>query len=352
MRLQKYDNFRFGFRLENVKVRPSLYEKYYLCILIKMKRIILVSVLLFSLSGAIAQRSFDFRFWEDSLIHLRNSVVSASSEIERYQLNEDFMNLLESILWEPNSFKFGWDSVKNFSVVTSPDKLFKIFTWFVPKDDFTYENFGFLQVYNDRRKKYVIYPLYDKRGTIDYPNTHIGDQNHWYGAIYYKVVPLEAKNKTYYTLFGWNGNNLFTNQKIIEVLHFKADQTPMFGAMIFKKYSSKVSRVILEYAKNSVLSLKYERQAYELNTGKKDPKTRKPIYETVWDNLIIFDVLAPLEDGLDGIPAYLVPESSLNQGFVADNGKWLYLPKVKGYNPDVKRPEHEIKQREFYKPPK
>lgn len=317
-----------------------------------MKRIFFISVFLLLAGRGFAQKSFDFRFWEDSLISLRNSVMSASSELQRYELNEDFMNLLESILWEPNSFKFNWDSTKNFAVVTSPDKLFKIFTWFVPKDDFTYENFGFLQVYNDHRKKYVIYPLYDKRNSIDYPNTHIGDQNNWYGAVYFRVVPLVAKNKTYYTLFGWNGNNLFTNQKIIEVLHFRSDQSPVFGANIFKKYPSKVSRVILEYAKNSVLALKYEKQAYEQSTGKKDPKTKKMIYETVWDNLIIYEELAPLEDGLDGISAYLVPESSLNQGFVADNGKWLYLPRVKGYNPDVKKPDYEIKRREFYQSPK
>jgi len=317
-----------------------------------MKRVFIISFLIITCFSGFSQKKIDFQFWEDSLINLRFQAMSAPTELERLALNEDFMNLLESIIVEPNSFKFSWDSVRNFSVVTSPDNLFKLFSWHIEKDDFTVENFGFLQVYNDNRKKYVIYPLYDKRNTIDYPETMIGDHNEWYGAVYYKIIPLESKNKTYYTLLGWNGNDLFSNQKIIEILSFKSDKSPIFGARIFKKYSDKVSRIILTYNKESSLSLKYEKQSYDIGTGKKDPKTKKTIYETIESDMIIFDQLIPLEEGMDGIPAFMVPESSLHQGFVADNGKWLYIEKVKGRNPDMPLPPHKIKQREFYNPDK
>ena len=317
-----------------------------------MKRALIFIFLIINVYSGFSQKKFDFRFWEDSLINLRFQAMSASTELERLALNEDFMNLLESIIWEPNSFRFPWDSVKNFSVVVSPDNLFKLYTWHIEKEDFTVENFGFLQIYNDNRKKYVIYPLYDKRNTIDYPETMIGDHNQWYGAVYYKIIPLEAKNKTYYTLLGWNGNDLFSNQKIIEILSFKNDKSPVFGARIFKKYSDKVSRIILTYNKESSLSLKYERQSYNVGTARKDPKTKKTIYETVESDMIIFDKLIPLEEGMEGIPAFMVPESSMQQGFVADNGKWLFIEKVLGRNPDMPLLPHEIKQRVFYNPDK
>lgn len=318
-----------------------------------MKRTVLVFMAILMVSSAFGQRKgkgCDFRFWADSLDRLRVESMTARTEVERYSLNEDFTNLLELTLNEENSFKFGWDSVKNFSVLTSPDKLFKIFTWFIPKDDYTVENFGFIQVYNDGRKKYVLYPLFDRRVTMDYPKTTIGNQNKWYGAVYYNLIPMKTKNRTYYTLLGWNGNDLFTNQKVIEVLYFKQDMSPVFGANIFKKYNEKAYRIIFEYAKNSVFSLKYENHTYDVGTGKRDPKTHTVIYETMTADMIIFDDIAPLDDFMGNVAAFMVPESSLNHGFIQDNGKWLYLNSVNGRNPDKDKPAHQVKAREYYNP--
>lgn len=315
-----------------------------------MKKRLIFIIAIFISTSATAQRNFDFRFWEDSLIRLRDEVISASTEVERYSLNEDFMNVLESVLREKNVFKFEWDSVKNFSILASPDKLFKIFTWFVEKDDYTVENFGFIHVYNEGRKKYIIYPLFDKRNAIDYPRTCIGNHNKWYGAVYYKIIPLKGKNKTYYTLLGWNGKDLFTNEKVIEVLYFKQDMSPAFGANVFKKYPEKSYRIIFEYAKEAVFSLKYEKQSYDVNTGRRDSKTHQVIYENIISDMIIFDNLIPLDDNIGNIPAFMVPESSMNQGFVEDNGKWLFIEKVKGRNPDKDKRKHEIKQRNYYNP--
>lgn len=316
-----------------------------------MKRVLMI-LLMLSVTSLFGQKHFDFRFWEDSLINLRDAVMRAPTEVERYNLNEDFMNLLELTLNEKNAFKFEWDSVKNFSVLTSPDKLFKIFTWFIQKDDYTVENFGFIQVYNEGRKKYVLYPLFDKRSSIDYPRTSVGNHNKWYGAVYYKLIPLKTKTRTYYTLLGWNGNDMFTNQKVIEILYFKSDMSPVFGANVFKKYPEKSYRIIFDYAKNSVFSLKYETQSYEVGTGRRDPKTHRVVYETATAEMIVFDVLAPLDDAMGDVAAFMVPESSMNQGFVADNGKWLFVEKVRGRNPDKSRPAYELKNREYYKPGK
>ena len=314
-----------------------------------MKRLTFI-VLVFLSVSAQGQKNFDFRYWEDSLVRLRENMMSAPREEERYVLNEDFMNLLDFVLNQKNAFKYPWDSAKNFSVLASPDKLFKIFTWFVPKDDYTVENFGFIHIYNEGRKKYVLYPLVDKRNVMDYPRTNIGNHNKWYGAVYYKMVMLEAKTKNYYTLLGWNGNDMFTNQKVIEVLSFKQDGSPVFGANVFKKYPEKSNRIIFDYAKNSVFSLKYENQSYDVSTGRRDPKTHKVIYETHTSDMIIFDLLAPLDDAMGNIPSFMVPESSINQGFVEDNGKWLFINNVKGRNPDKDMPAHKPTPREYYKP--
>jgi hypothetical protein len=296
------------------------------------------------------QKKFDFSFWEDSLVNLRNEVMNAATETDKLVLNEDFMNLLESILQEPNSFNYAWNKCINFSVISSEDHLFKIFTWFVEKEDYTVENWGFLQIYNENRKKYVIFSLYDQKQSLESPNEEITDHNGWYGAIYYKIIPLQTKTKTYYTLLGWNGNNLFSQQKIIEILHFKKDMTPQFGAKIFKNVAqNKATRIIFEYSKNSSFSLKYERQAYPVNTGKRDLKTKKIIYETVADNVIIFDKLIPVDESMSYITAFSVSESSLNQGFVEENGKWNFLPDVFGAGADLPPNKYKKTNHTFYK---
>ncbi|MCQ2283825.1 MAG: hypothetical protein MJZ57_02855 [Bacteroidales bacterium] len=315
-----------------------------------MKKAICYIVAAFFCISGYAQKNSEFRIWEDSLISLRDDVVNEPDETVRLALNEDFMTLLEEVLQMPNSFKHTWDSVQNFAVLASPDNVFKIFTWYVVKADQSIENFGFIQVYNEARKKYVIFPLYDKGATMDYPKTSIGNHTRWYGAVYYKLVPLKEKTFTYYTLLGWNGNNLFSNQKVIEILHFNKDMTPIFGAKVFKGYTERVSRVIFEYSKNANMHLNYEDQQYEVSTGKYNPKTRQMEYRRFDSPMIIFDELIPMEEGMGAIAAYMVPESSLNQGFVEEDGRWVFMKNVRGSNPDRVRPDYEYKPRQIYNP--
>lgn len=314
-----------------------------------VKRIIgiLLLVQLLWISG-FGQKKTDFRMWEDSLIRLRNEVMAESDETMRLALNEDFMSLLESVLQMPEAFKFTWDSVNNFSVLASPDNIFKIFTWYIVKNNYDIENFGFIQVYNESRKKYVLYPLYDKRQVIDYPKTQIGNHNRWYGAVYYKMIPVKDKNTTYYTLLGWNGNNLFTNQKLIEILHFNKDMTPIFGARVFKNYPEKVARVIFEYSKNATLYLNYENQEYLVSTGKFNPKTHEYDYKRLRCDMIIFEELVPMDEAMKNVSAFMVPESSLNQGFIEEDGRWMFQKSVRGSNPDKVKQEHQHKNRNFY----
>ena len=314
-----------------------------------LKRILgILSLVLLCCTTAFSQKKADFRVWEDSLVHLRDQVMAEYDETTRLALNEDFMSLLEEVLQMPDAFKYSWDSVKNFSVLASPDNVFKIFTWYVVKNNYDIENFGLIHVYNEGRKKHVIYPLYDKRQNIDYPKTLVGNHNRWYGAVYYKIIPVKEKNTTYYTLLGWNGNDLFTNQKLIEILHFNKEMTPIFGARVFKNYPEKVARVIFEYSKNATMYLNYENQEYLVSSGKYNPKTRDYDYKRVRCDMIIFEELIPMDESVKNVPAYMVPESSLNQGFIEEDGKWVFQKNVRGSNPDKVKPEHQQKNRNYY----
>ena len=67
-------------------------------------------------------------------------------------------------------------------------------------------------------------------------------------------------------------------------------------------------------------------------------------------DMIIFDDIAPLDDFIGGISSFMVPESSVNHGFIQDNGKWLYLESVDGRNPDKEMPARKVRSREYYTP--
>ena len=76
------------------------------------------------------------------------------------------------------------------------------------------------------------FPLIDKSDvTINIADT-IGNNKGWIGAVYYRIVETKSGNQTYYTLLGYDENNIRSNRKIIEVLNFVNDE-PEFGGRFF-----------------------------------------------------------------------------------------------------------------------
>ncbi len=299
-----------------------------------------------------SQKGTDFQLWEDSLTLLRNKVMSATNEEERLSLNEDFMNLLEWVINRKGSFEYAWTKTENFSIVTSPDDFFKLYTWAVIYDDMSVENFGFIHYYNKYRKKFIVLPLYDKQLAISYPNTAITDHNMWYGAVYYKIIAHKSKDgQVLYTLLGHNGKDLFHQEKVIEVLkiRLKSSKPIVFGAKVFSKYPQKVARVIIPYSKNATLSLKFEEQSYDVKAGR-DKKTKRVIYNTITTNMIIFESTIPMDDKMPEIPAFMVPESSLTEGFIPRSGGWTYIKNVNGRVPYEKMKPRTYNDSNFYKP--
>ena len=66
--------------------------------------------------------------------------------------------------------------------------------------------------------------------------------------------------------------------------------------------------------------------------------------------MIVFDELIPMDEGVPNLPSFMVPESSLNQGFVLDKGKWLFVKSVNRRNPDKDKPNYQPKTRQIYVP--
>lgn len=249
--------------------------------------------------------------FEDSLKSLSYQLINNSIEPERYNANYAFIKTLVSALKTPYSFNYGFDSLKTISVQQSPDSHFRIFSWNMMNNDGSYRFYGTIQM-NNQDGKLEMYPLLDFSAGIKNPADTNTSNDRWYGAQYYKIIPVINNVKTpYYILLGWKGNNVKSTKKVIEVLYFK-DGKVHFGMPIFDgdKDHPAQKRVVFEYTRKASMFLNYNIQ----------------------DALIVFDHLAPPDEKLTGKYELYGPDFSYD-GFKFSNGRWKMVTDLQLKNP-------------------
>lgn len=249
--------------------------------------------------------------WEKKLAIQRRAILNARKEAKRMEANVLFKATLDSTLALPASRNYPFDSLSpTMAVLESPDKAFRIFNWNVPSDDGTHEFFGFLQHINPRTAEYELVSLKDQSWNMDRPLNKQLAPNKWYGALYYEIIAVQLpKNKTVYTLLGWDGNNRTTQKKIVETLERLPNGDFRFGVAMVKTDKGVQRRLIFEYASDASMSLRYsERQ-----------------------NQIVFDHLAPRNPNLTGMFQYYGPSLSYD-ALKLKKGKWEYVLDVDARN--------------------
>ena len=325
-------------------------------------RLSVIFLLMFYLKtvGLFAQNNTSCQL--DSLRKYSALLTLRNPDFEKYETNQKFRSLLETIFNSNNSFSFPFDSIPTISTLISPDKKFKILTWGICKENGNYEYFGYILFPNNSKysKKYI--EVNDNSESTNFPETQILNASNWYGAIYYKIISTRYKSKKYYTLLGWKGNNDQTTKKVIEVLSFRSSGNPVFGALLFRMNKQKQSRVIFEYSSQATMQLRYEKQMIHtvtkpshtvkshvnpknINGGKamKTNKKTKARIKTVKTNMILFDRLSPIDPrtskysvSLEGQYQFYAPETNIWDAFVFTNGKWVFTKDIDARNPAKK----------------
>ncbi len=275
-----------------------------------MKRILLILGFTFAcFHNSFAQHSDDsnnrklLASYSDSLQNLSHHLINDSIEPERYNANYTFIRTLVSALKIPRSFNYNFDSLKTVSILNSPDARFRIFTWNVMNSDGSYRFYGTVQM-NNPDGKLEMFPLLDYSAGIKNPADTVTGNDKWYGAQYYKIIPVTYNVKTpYYILLGWKGNNVKSTKKVIEVLYFKDDKA-YFGMPVFdgNKNHQAAKRIIFEYTRKASMFLNYNPE----------------------DALIVYDHLAPPDDKLEGRYELYGPDFSYD-GFKLVNGRWKHV---------------------------
>jgi hypothetical protein len=191
--------------------------------------------------------------YQDSLANLGKEFVNNQNDLERKNANYQFIKTLVSALKVSNSFQFPFDSVKSISILNSPDNKFRIFSWPIMNNDGSYRFYGAIQMNTGGALK--LYPLEDYTPLFKYPQDTITDNSKWYGAQYYKIIPMYGNNP-YYVLLGWKGNNVKSTKKVIEVLSFKNNKVQL-GSPIFEEKGKSRKRIIFEYTRQASMLLRY-----------------------------------------------------------------------------------------------
>jgi len=277
-----------------------------------MKPIYLFIFLLFSSLSIDAQQNLktariSLKKWEDSLKKYSTQIIEGKNPSDCFTADSIFTKILVRALVNKNSFYYPFNSLENISKLYSPDSSFKIFTWQMIINENMIRQHGAIQMRTAEGSLQLL-PLIDKSDIIVNQTDTVTNNRSWMGAIYYKIIHTKNANKHYYTLIGYDENNIRSTKKIIETLEF-INGEPIFGSHLFSfteesKNKPPLSRYILEFKKNTGARVNYDDQL----------------------GIIIFEHLES-ETNEPSKKWTFIPDGDY-EGFKWKNGKWQHINKV------------------------
>ncbi len=211
--------------------------------------------------------------------------------------NDKFKLQLKEVLSKDEAFTYPFDSlISTMSTLTSPDGEFRLFNWNVESEAGVHSFYCFIL-----KKSGAIIELRDAHRTINQAELKTLSHRNWYGALYYKIIPMKRGK---YTLLGWNGKDAITTQKVIETMSLSR-RSAKFGYSLFEIPNSRVKkrRIILEYSDEAIVSLKH--------------------YKTKKSEEIVFSHLSPSTPQMEGFYQYYYPDLSFDK-FILTKGKWVF----------------------------
>lgn len=244
---------------------------------------------------------------EDSLKVSAVQILRARNVEDRFSADSQFTKTFVRTLQIKNSFFYPFDSLTTIAKVTPRDSSFRIFTWQLVINGDVIRQHGAIQM-RTTDGSLKLFPLIDKTDQISNINDTVTSNLAWVGALYYKILEEKAFGKTFYTLLGFDDNNLSSDRKIIEVLTFEEGK-PVFGGSFFSFRNNSlqkrsIARYVMEYKKNASPRLTYDNEL----------------------GLIIFEHLIS-ETGEPEKKYTYIPDGDY-EGLKWKDGKWVYIEKV------------------------
>ncbi|MCF6242225.1 MAG: hypothetical protein L3J74_12875 [Bacteroidales bacterium] len=281
-----------------------------------MRNYLILLLLIFSIN--LFAQTPDIKQKSDSISTLFNLILKSKTDKEKIAYNENIKQIFAELLKNTETFDYPFLELKFVSKLVSEDGKLKIYTWNIPYETGEFEYFGFVQL--RKAAGIELIELKDKSKKIKQPENKTLSANNWYGALYYKILTNSYKGKTYYTLLGWDGNDNFTNKKIIDILTYTGKKI-QFGSPILKMQNDELKkRIIFEYSEQAKMMLSYDEKI----------------------KMIVFDHLAPEQKKFKGQYMYYGPDMS-QDGLVFENGLWILKENLDLRNPDNNKGKKPIK---------
>ena len=273
-----------------------------------MTKIILLLISILSIGNSFAQsissenrKALEKK--QDSLKTYALKIIQGRTTEDRFTADSQFTKMFVRALKIKGSFHYPFDSLITISKLSPKDSSFKIFTWQLVINDNLVRQHGAIQMKTpDGSLK--LFPLIDRTSMINDPEDTITNNFGWVGAVYYKLIQKKAFGKNFYTLLGYDENNLNSNKKIIEILTFKNNE-PVFGGSNFSFQGKKsVARYIMEYKKDASPRLTFDED----------------------QDMIIYEHLISETGEINKKYTY-IPDGDY-EGLKWIDGKWVHIQKV------------------------
>lgn len=271
------------------------------------------------------------RIDESRIEALAYQLLNSETDGKKKELNNQLKSLLIQELNKEEARSHPFSEIKSLSILSPSDSTIRIFNWNIPYSNGMFDfECGILHLNPTKDTAFKFLTAADKDSVNE---NYISPSNHWVPGLIYEVIENKTQFNTYYTLLVWDGHNILTNKKRIEVLWLDKNQNARFGAPIFVSNQAKNCRKIFEYGNDNKMRLYFD----SLN------------------HRIVYDHLSPSKPNLEGIYEYYGADLSFDA--YQWNGKyWRYNADVDAdlgsqkKKKDFKIDKDDIKKnRTFYK---
>lgn len=244
---------------------------------------------------------------EDRLVQLLEALRTAENNADKDAKNKAFKDAFAKVAEKQGALSYPFSRLETVGVIDSPDKLVRIINWNVEQDDQTQRYYGFVIRYDKRKKRQYVTELREELYGLQKPEG-ILTSDQWYGALYYKIIPVKKGSKTVYTLLGWDGHTTMSTMKVVDIMYFTG-KIAKFGSPMFKLGKETKKRLFYEYSEKTVMTLRYEQDR----------------------NRIMMDHLSPETPSMKGYYSFYVPDLSYDC-LKFQGSKWILHEDVIGIN--------------------
>ena len=233
--------------------------------------------------------------YEKKLKVLFDHLQKTQEDEQKRTTSDSIQIVLKEALKKEESFIYPFLQLNKLGKLSSADQQLRIYSWNIVLSDGNFQYFSLIQ--KKEKKKFQIIELKD---VLQENPAQKYTASNWWGCLYYQIVPFKINKEVKYILFGWDGNSITTNKKIIEVLSFDATGSPVFGFPVFENRGKFTNRLLFEYAKQARMSIRYFEE----------------------EQRIIFDHLSPSSPQYRNQFEYYGPDFSYD-ALVFKKGKWI-----------------------------